>query len=150
MADYFSEIDDTRRTTFAYRHDLVETLVILTCARFSGLDCFEGVARWAKVKCAWLLHFRTLKNCIRSADTLGRVARLVEPIAFKLAFRAWVGSVLPTFSQGACLRSSGSGQRAPEHLVSAYASNIGFAFGQEGVAAIGDHEHLKAIRRVVA
>jgi len=57
LADYFAEIEDPRRTGFAHRHDLVEMLVITTCALFSEVEGFEDIARWARVKESWLRRF---------------------------------------------------------------------------------------------
>jgi hypothetical protein len=48
LAEYFSEIQDPRRTGFAHRHDLVEMLVIATCALFSEVEGYEDIARWAR------------------------------------------------------------------------------------------------------
>lgn len=138
MADYFSEIEDPRRTGFAHRHDLVEMLVITTCALFSEVEGFEDVARWARVKEAWLRRFLTLSNGIPSADTFSRVFRLLEPKAFESAFRAWVASTLTAFNHvaidGKSLRGSADGGRGPVHLVSAFATELGLALGQEAVA----------------
>lgn len=137
LAEYFSEIDDPRRTGFAHRHDLVEILVITTCALFSEVDGFEDVARWAQVKEAWLRRFLTLRNGIPSADTFARVFRLLDPKSFESAFRAWVGSTLTTFSQvaidGKTMRGSVDGTRAAIHMVSAFATELGLTLGQEAV-----------------
>lgn len=138
LAEHFSEIEDPRRTGFAHRHDLVEMLVITTCALFSEVEGFEDVAGWARVKEPWLRRFLTLKNGIPSADTFARVFRLLDPQAFESAFRAWVGSRLPSFNQvaidGKTLRGSADGDKSPLHMVSAFATDIGIVLGQEAVA----------------
>ncbi len=138
LAAYFSEIEDPRRTGFAHRHDLVEILVVATCALFSEVEGFEDIVRWAHVKEDWLRRFLVLKNGIPSADTFARVFRMLDPKAFESAFRAWVGSLLPSFKQvaidGKSLRGSADGERSPLHMVSAFATEAGIVLGQEAVA----------------
>lgn len=147
LAEYFSEIEDPRRTGFAHRHDLVEMLVITTCALFSEAEGFEDVVRWAHVKEAWLRRFLLLKNGIPSADTFSRVFRLLDPKAFESAFRSWVGSTLTAFNHvaidGKSLRGSADGRRGPVHMVSAFATDLGLALGQEAVA--GKSNEITAI-----
>ena len=75
LAEHFSEIEDPRRTGFAHRHDLVEMLVITTCALFSEVEGYEDIARWARVKEPWLRRFLALRNGIPSPDTFARVFR---------------------------------------------------------------------------
>lgn len=138
LAEHFSEIEGPRRTGFAHRHDLVEMLVITTCALFSEVEGFEDIAGWARVKEPWLRRFLSLKNGIPSADTFARVFRLLDPQAFESVFRAWVGSLLPSFKQvaidGKTLRGSADGDKSPLHMVSAFATDIGIVLGQEAVA----------------
>lgn len=138
LAEHFSEIEDPRRTGFAHRHELVEMLVITTCALFSEVEGFEDIAGWARVKEPWLRRFLTLKNGIPSADTFARVFRLLDPKAFESAFRAWVGTLLPSFNQvaidGKTLRGSADADKSPLHMVSAFATDIGIVLGQEAVA----------------
>lgn len=138
LAEHFSEIEDPRRTGFAHRHDLVEMLVITTCALFSEVEGYEDIARWARVKESWLRRFLVLRNGIPSSDTFARVFRLLDPKAFECAFRAWAGSIMPAFKQvaidGKSVRGSGDGERSPLHMVSAFATDVGMVLGQEAVA----------------
>jgi len=50
LVEHISEIEDPRRAGYAYRHDLVEILVISVCAMFSeveGFDCRLGAGQGA-------------------------------------------------------------------------------------------------------
>ena len=138
LVEHFSEIEDPRRAGYAHRHDLVEILVIAVCAMFSDVAGFEDMADWARVKEPWLRRFLELKNGIPSHDTFSRVFRLLDPQAFEAAFRSWVGSVLTAFGQiavdGKSLRGSADGEDGPLHMVSAFATELGLALGQEAVA----------------
>jgi predicted transposase YbfD/YdcC len=138
LVEYFSEIEDPRRSGYASRHDLVEILVISVCAMFADVEGFEEMAAWARVKEPWLRRFLKLKHGIPSHDTFRRVFGLLDPKAVESAFRNWVGSVLPACGQvavdGKSLRGSADGENGPLHMVSAYATDGGLALGQEAVA----------------
>jgi predicted transposase YbfD/YdcC len=138
LAEHFTQIEDPRRQGFAHRYDLVEILVITTCALFSEVEGFEDIADWAHVKETWLRQFLRLKNGIPSPDTFARVFRLLDPKAFESAFRAWVGQTLPAFRQlaidGKSLRGSVDAGKSALHMVSAFATDIGLVLGQEAVA----------------
>lgn len=137
LAGYFpfTEIEDPQHTSFSHRYDLVEMLLITTCALFSEVEGFEETARWARVKESWLSRFMPLSNGIPSADTFARVFQLLDHKAFESAFRAWVSSILPSFKQvaidGKTLRGSIDGYRPAVHMASAFATEIG----------ITDHEN---------
>jgi predicted transposase YbfD/YdcC len=138
LAEYFSDIQDPRRTGFAHRHDLVEMLLIATCALFSEVEGYEDMARWARTKEPWLRRFLLLRNGVPSSDTFARLFRLLDPAAFEQAFRAWTGSIMPAFNQvaidGKSVRGSRDGPNGPLHMVSAFATEAGMVLGQEAVA----------------
>jgi predicted transposase YbfD/YdcC len=134
-----AEIDDPRRAGYAHRHDLQEMLVIAICATLSDVNTFEDIAFWARQKEAWLKRFLKLKNGIPSHDTFNRLFRILDPRAFEDAFRRWVCGVLPVLGRtmavdGKTVCGSGDGDTRPIHLVSAFATDLGIALGQEKVA----------------
>lgn len=112
LVEHFAAIEDPRRGRVA--HDLVEMLVIVTCALFAEVETFVDIAEWARFKEPWLRRFLRLENGLPSHDTLNRLFRLLDPKGFEAAFRAWVAELLPAFGQvaidGKCLR--GAGQRS--------------------------------------
>ena len=115
----------------------MEILLISTCALFSEVEGFEDIDHWARIKDFWLRWFLSLNYRIPSADTFARVFRLLDPKAFESAFRAWVGSLLPSFKQVAIdnktLRGSADGDKSPLRMVGAFATDIGIVLGQEAV-----------------
>ncbi|WP_189354965.1 ISAs1 family transposase, partial [Vogesella fluminis] len=119
-------------------HPLPEILVIAVCAIFAGAESFVEAVEWAEAKEAWLRRFLPLKNGIPSHDTVNRVFRLLDPAQFEEAFRAWTQGLLGSFQQvaidGKCLRGSARGTHSPVHMVSAFATELGLALGQEKVA----------------
>ena len=134
----FSVIEDPRKGRV--EHDLVEMLVIVTCALFSEVETFVDIAEWARYKEPWLRQFLRLDNGLPSHDTLNRLFRLLDPKEFETVFQAWVGDVLGAFGQvaidGKSLR--GSRRKSAVHMVSAFATELGMVLAQKSVADKGD------------
>ena len=150
LVERFAVIEDPRKGRVT--HDLVEMLVIVTCALFSEVETFVDVAEWARYKEAWLRRFLRLENGLPSHDTLNRLFRLLDPKAFESVFQAWVGDVLGTFGQvaidGKSLR--GTRRKSAVHMVSAFATELGVVLAQQGVTDKGNEleaipELLKAL-----
>lgn len=86
-----------------------------------------------KAKADWLRRFLVLKNGIPSRDTFLRVFRVLDPN------RQWFGHIASALDgqlaiDGKTLRGSANGDQPPVHMVSAFATKIGFVLGQEKVA----------------
>jgi predicted transposase YbfD/YdcC len=137
LVEHFATIEDPRRGRVSY--DLGEMLVIVTCALFAQVETFVDIADWARTRESWFRRFLRLENGLPSHDTLNRVFRLLDPKAFESVFRCWVSDVMTTFAHvaidGKTLR--GSGKKAPVHLVSAFATDLGLVLGQQRVADKG-------------
>jgi len=137
LMEHLAEVPEPR-TGHYIAHPLTEILVIAVCAIFAGAESFVEVVEWAEVKEAWLRRFLPLKNGMPSHDTVNRVFRLLDPQQFEEAFRSWTLGQLGSFQQvaidGKCLRGSARGQHNPVHMVSAFATELGLALGQEKVA----------------
>lgn len=137
LVEHFATIEDPRRGRVA--HDLVETLVIVTCGVLAERESFVDIADWACIKADWLRRFLRLEGGVPSHDTLNRIFRLLDPKSFETAFRAWVADVMPAFSQlaidGKSLR--GTAKTSPVHLVSAFATELGLVLAQRRVADKG-------------
>ena len=119
----FSEIPDPR-VEGRSKYDLVEMLVISVCAMVCGIEDFVGIESWSKERIDWLRRFLILENGIPSHDTLGRLFGLLDRRAVEKSFRAWVGSVLPTLTEGEVVAIDGKASRRsrkkglpPLHLV---------------------------------
>ncbi|WP_080939754.1 ISAs1 family transposase [Chromobacterium violaceum] len=103
------------------------------CAIFVGAESFVEMVEWVEAKQAWLRHLLPLKNGIPSRNTVNRVFRLLNPEHFETAFRVWTQGLLESFQQiaidGRCLRPPTRGQYGPVHMVSAFATGLGLAWG---------------------
>lgn len=138
LVEHLSEIDDPREGP-ALRHDLVELLVVAICAVLSGAENCADMALWGKQKLPWLRGFLSLRNGIASHDTFSRVFRLLDPKQFETVFRSWVGGIVGALSgtvaiDGKTVRGSHDGDTSAIHMVSAFATELGLAVGQEKVA----------------
>jgi predicted transposase YbfD/YdcC len=146
--DCMGELDDPRRASNGTRHDFREILVISICAMLSNADSFDDIALWGRVKEDWLRRFLVLKNGVPSHDTFDRVFRALDPKKFEAVFRQWVGGIVTALGgqiavDGKTLRGSADDDGPPVHMVSAFATALGLALGQEKVA--GKSNEITAI-----
>lgn len=138
--DYLGQIEDPRRRSNGTRHVLREVLAVAICAMLSNVETFEDIALWGQLKLPWLRRFLVLKHGVPSHDTFGRLFALMDPQQFEAVFRRWVGDIVPALDRqiaidGKCVRGSATGGAQAIHLVSAFATDMGLALGQEKVAA---------------
>ena len=164
MTSYFSSISDPR-VEGRCDHDLLDILVIATCAVICGADSFVEMALFAQMRGDWLKQYLPLRNGIPSHDTFARVFSLIPPEQFERAFLEWVSTVSKS-TRRICIdgktvrgtdKSTLNRSRHALHLVSIYASDLGLGLFQtqahgsaggepratlECIAILG-REHLK-------
>lgn len=138
--DCLNEIEDPRAVSNGTRYDFREMLVIAICACLCDMDTCEDFAFWAQHRQPWLKRFLTLKNGIPSSATFYRLFRVLDPKHFEAFFRRWVSQIVPAAAppgqiavDGKTIRGSADGERRPAHIVSAFSTELGIAFGQERV-----------------
>lgn len=105
-----------------------------------GTSTCEDFALWAQARLPWLKRFLTLKNGTPSSATFYRLFRALDPKQFEAFFRRWVSQIVPAAVppgqiavDGKTIRGSADGARRPAHIVSAFSTDLGIAFGQEKV-----------------
>lgn len=148
LMECLNEIDDPRKASNGTRHDFREMLVMAIAGVLSDCDSVEDVAAWAQSREQWLRRFLVLKNGVPSEDTFLRLFRLLDPGQFEASFRRWVTQAVPTLAgtiavDGKTVRGSGNGGEDAIHLVSAFATQLGIALGQEKVC--GKSNEITAI-----
>ena len=148
LMECLNEIDDPRQASNGTRHDFREMLVMAIAAVLSDCDSVEDIAAWAQSRETWLRRFLVLKNGVPSEDTFLRLFRLLDPKQFEASFRRWVTQAVPTLAgtiavDGKTVRGSGSGGEDAIHMVSAFATELGIALGQEKVC--GKSNEITAI-----
>jgi len=137
LIEYFADLDDPRRTN-STDYPLHEIIILTICAVICGADGFTAIANFGEAKKDWLGQFLELKNGTPSHDTIGRFFGLLDPEAFEARFSRWVraacehtgGEVVAI--DGKTLRRSydRESNKAPLHMVSAWASENGMVLGQ--------------------
>ena len=140
LMDCLNDIDDPREASNGTLYDFREMLVIAICASLCDMDTCEDFAFWAQARQPWLQRFLTLKNGIPSSATFYRLFRTLDPKQFEAFFRRWVSQIVPAAAppgqiavDGKTIRGSVDGTRRPAHIVSAFSTDLGIAFGQERV-----------------
>lgn len=133
--DCLDEIEDPRAASNGTLHDFREMLVIAICACLCDQDTCEDFALWAHYRSHWLKRFLVLKNGIPSSATFYRLFRALDPKQFEAFFRRWIGQIVPAAAgqmaiDGKTIRGSADGDRKAAHLVSAFSTELGIAFGQ--------------------
>lgn len=140
LFDCLSMIDDPRQPSNGTLHDFREMLVMMIAATLSDCDTVEEMADWARMHEAWLRRFLYLKNGIPSEDTFLRLLQILDPKQFETSFRHWVQGIVTGLGRtlaidGKTARGSAANGEPPIHMVSAFATDLGIALGQEKVAA---------------
>lgn len=140
LMDCLDDIDDPRAASNGTLYDFREMLVIAICASLCDMDTCEDFAFWAQARQPWLKKFLALKNGIPSSATFYRLFRTLDPKQFEAFFRRWVSQIVPAAAppgqiavDGKTIRGSADGARRPAHIVSAFSTDLGIAFGQERV-----------------
>ncbi len=137
---YFRLLKDPRRR-HRRLHLLIDIVVIALCAVLCGADDWQQIATFAQLRRDWLKRFLALPNGIPSHDTFERVFARLDPQVFQKCFTQWISAVcgllhLPHVAiDGKTLRSSGSANLGPLHVVSAWASANRLSLGEVAVAA---------------
>jgi predicted transposase YbfD/YdcC len=137
LVECFADLPDPRveRTR---AHKLIDILVIAICATLCGAEGWDDMVLFAECKREWLKARLELQNGIPSADTFRRVLSRLDPPALQKCFREWTKS-LHQLTQGEIIALDGKTlrhsfdtacQRAPIHMVSAWAARARLVLGQ--------------------
>jgi predicted transposase YbfD/YdcC len=137
---HFSTLKDPRRR-HRRLHLLQDILVIAFCAIVAGAQDWQDIETFGRKRHDWLARFLKLPHGIPSHDTFERVFDRLDPLAFQACFQNWMRAVQQALDiqhiaiDGKTLRSSGTAQLGPLHLVSAWATAQRLSLGQVAVDA---------------
>jgi predicted transposase YbfD/YdcC len=122
-------------------HPLPEVLLLVVCGTVADCDDYEGIAEWGDAHLAFLRRFLPYHYGVPGARWLNILMNRINPGLFATAFTAWVRETWPdrldlVAIDGKTSRRSHdrSADRAPLHLVSAFATTSRLVLGQEAVA----------------
>jgi predicted transposase YbfD/YdcC len=140
VVQHFESLTDPRDTRNR-RHLLVDVIVISVCGVIVGCKGPTSIERWAKAKHEWLSAVLELPHGIPSRDCIRRILAALKPAAFQECFQEWIAACLLCNDDGShrTIAIDGKTMRrshdkaaglGPLHIVSAWASEQGFALGQ--------------------
>src|SRR5579862_5170473 len=140
LLDHFAVIEDPRQP-WRVAHPLPEVLLLAVCGTIADCDDYEGIAAWGKAHLAFLRGFLPYHHGVPGARWLTILMNRIDPNLFSAAFTAWVRETWPerldfVAIDGKTSRRSHdrSADKAPLHLVSAFATTSRLVLGQEAVA----------------
>jgi predicted transposase YbfD/YdcC len=137
---YFADLPDPRRQTRNKLHKLEDIVMITLCAILCGFEDWVSIEDFGCENEQWLKGFLELPAGIPSHDTLSDVMGRIDRQAFALAFGRWMQQELPALQgrqvalDGKTVRGSRDGERAPVHLMSAFATQARLVLGVKAVA----------------
>jgi predicted transposase YbfD/YdcC len=140
LLDHFAIIEDPREP-WRVAHPLSEVLLLVVCGTVADCDDYEGIAEWGKAHLTFLRRFLPYYHGVPGARWLTILMNRIDPLLFSDAFTAWVRETWPerpnlVAIDGKTSRRSHdrSIDKAPLHLVSAFATTSRLVLGQEAVA----------------
>lgn len=155
LLDHFSALSDPRQG-WRVIYPLPEILLLALCATLSGMEDFVEIRFWGEQRLAFLRRFLPYDRGIPSHDTLSDVFNALDADLFKACFASWVDALRDRERAGDVVAIDGKTSRrthdrgkdrAPLHLVSAWASRQRLVLGQE---AVDDKSNeIKAIPRLL-
>lgn len=140
LLDHFAIIEDPREP-WRVAHPLPEVLLLVVCGTIADCDDYDGIAAWGEAHLTFLRRFLTYHHGVPGARWLTILMNRIDPALFSAAFTAWVRETWPerldlVAIDGKTSRRSHdrSADKAPLHLVSAFATTSRLVLGQEAVA----------------
>ncbi len=94
LTTVFADLPDPRVETANKRHQLVDVLVIATCAVIAGADSWDEIAEYGRAKEHGFRRYLALPNGIPSHDTFARVFATLDPDADR--FGRWMAAACET------------------------------------------------------
>lgn len=140
LLDHFAVIEDPREP-WRVAHPLPEVLLLVVCGTIADCDDYEGIAAWGEAHLSFLRCFLPYHHGVPGPRWLTILMNRIDPGLFSAAFTAWVRETWPARPDFVAIdgktsrRSHDRGaDRAPLHLVSAFATTSRLVLGQEAVA----------------
>lgn len=140
LLEHFAVIEDPREP-WRVAHPLPEVLLLVVCGTIADCDDYEGIAEWGAAHLSFLRRFLPYHHGVPGARWLTILMNRIDPALFSAAFTAWVRQSwsdrldLVAIDGKTSRRSHDrSADKAPLHLVSAFATTSRLVLGQEAVA----------------
>jgi predicted transposase YbfD/YdcC len=138
---YFKDLPDVRQSG-KIKYPLDEILLLCLLAVVAGSETITDIARYGRLKLAFLRRFRPFEDGTPAHDHLGDILATLDPEPFERCFVAWVAAQTGVPAEvvavdGKTVRRSGSktskkkkDPKGPIHIVSAFAARQRLVLGQ--------------------
>jgi predicted transposase YbfD/YdcC len=140
LLDHFAVIEDPREP-WRVAHPLPEVLLLVVCGTIADCDDYEGIAVWGEAHLSFLRRLLPYHHGVPGARWLTILMNRIDPVLFSAAFMSWVRETWPQRPELVAIDGKTSrrshdraADRAPLHLVSAFATTSRLVLGQEAVA----------------
>lgn len=137
-------VPDHRRAA-GRRHALPAVLAFLCCGLLCGNTSLLAIAEWGRAHEAWCCTTFGFRRCTPCVNTLHRVLKGLDVVAFEAALRAWLLPQLdaplplePIAIDGKAVRGAKDQHLPGGYLLSAFAVRRGAVLAQ---VAVGDREN---------
>jgi predicted transposase YbfD/YdcC len=141
LLEHFADIKDPRQQSWRVAYPLPEVLLLVVCGSIADCDDYEGIAAWGEAHLHFLRRFLPYHHGLPCARWLTLLMNRIDPDLFSAAFTAWVRQTWPDHLDLVAIDGKTSrrshdrrADRAPLHLVSAFATTQRLVLGQEAVA----------------
>jgi predicted transposase YbfD/YdcC len=140
LLDHFAKIEDPREP-WRVAHPLAEVLLLVVCGTICDCDDYDLIADWGEAHLAFLRRYLPYEHGVPGGRWLTILMNRLDPALFSAAFSAWVREAWPDRPDLVALDGKTSRRshdrscdKAPLHLVSAFATTARLVLGQEAVA----------------
>jgi predicted transposase YbfD/YdcC len=140
LLEHFSRIEDPREP-WRVAHPLPEVLLLVVCGTIADCDDYDAIADWGEAHLDFLRRFLPYDHGVPGGRWLTLLMNRLDPLVFSACFTAWVRETWPERPEliaidGKTSRRSHdrAADKAPLHLVSAFATTTRLVLGQEAVA----------------
>jgi predicted transposase YbfD/YdcC len=139
LLDHFGLIEDPREP-WRVAHPLCEILLLVVCGTICDCDDYDGIAAWGETHLPFLRRFLPYFHGVPGGRWLTLLMNRVDPGLFSSCFTAWVRETWPDHPNFVAIDGKTSrrshdrrAEKAPLHLVSAFATTSRLVLGQEAV-----------------
>lgn len=139
LLEHFGRIEDPREP-WRVAHPLPEVLLLVICGTIADCDDYDHIALWGEAHLDFLREILPYHHGVPGGRWLTLLMNRIEPALFSACFTAWVRATWPDRPDFIAIDGKTSrrshdrrADKAPLHLVSAFATTARLVLAQEAV-----------------